>query len=65
VFNTLTCHYWNSEPNSANVPGCKTPGLNTKGFGTEKIEGEIRLIFPDAVWPVWILTHAVEKSYEK
>jgi len=49
VFNTLTCHYCGyTEPIPTVCPVCKTPNLNTKGFGTEKIEDEIRHIFPEA-----------------
>lgn len=67
VFNTLTCHYCGySEPIPQICPACKTPGLNTKGFGTEKIEDEIRLIFPDALVSRMDLdTTRSKKAYEK
>ena len=50
AFNTLTCHYCGyTEPIPPVCPACGTAGsLTTKGFGTEKIEDEIKLIFPDA-----------------
>ncbi len=47
--NSLVCHYCGY---SANHPGkCTTCGsreLTNKGFGTEKVEEDIQLIFPDA-----------------
>jgi primosomal protein N' (replication factor Y) (superfamily II helicase) len=67
-FNTLTCHYCGyTEPIPNICPACKTPGtLSTKGFGTEKIEDEIRLIFPQArVSRMDLDTTRSKKSYEK
>jgi len=67
VFNTLSCHYCGYTeviPNAC--PICKTPGLHTKGFGTEKIEDEIKLIFPEAIVSRMDLdTTRNKKSYEK
>lgn len=67
VFNTLTCHYCGyTEPIPNLCPVCKTPNLNTKGFGTEKIEDEIREIFPEArVSRMDLDTTRSKKSYEK
>lgn len=67
VFNTLTCHYCGyTEPIPTICPVCKTPNLNTKGFGTEKIEDEMRHIFPDArVSRMDLDTTRSKKSYEK
>ena len=67
VFNTLTCHYCGySEPIPQICPACKTPGLNSKGFGTEKIEDEIKLIFPEArVSRMDFDTTRSKKSFEK
>jgi len=67
VFNTLTCHYCGyTEPIPTICPVCKTPNLNTKGFGTEKIEDEIREIFPDArVSRMDLDTTRSKKSYDK
>lgn len=68
VFNTLTCHYCGyTEPIPNICPACGTPGtLSTKGFGTEKIEDEIRIIFPDAkVSRMDLDTTRSKKSYEK
>jgi primosomal protein N' (replication factor Y) len=67
VFNTLTCHYCGyTEPIPAICPVCKTPNLSTKGFGTEKIEDEIKQIFPEArVSRMDLDTTRSKKSYEK
>lgn len=67
VFNTLTCHYCGyTEPIPTICPVCKTPNLSTKGFGTEKIEDEIRDIFPDArVSRMDLDTTRSKKSYDK
>lgn len=67
VFNTLTCHYCGyTESIPTLCPKCKTPNLNTKGFGTEKIEDEIKEIFPEArVSRMDLDTTRSKKSYEK
>ncbi len=68
VYNTLTCHYCGyTEPIPNICPACKMPGtLSTKGFGTEKIEDEIKLIFPDArVSRMDLDTTRSKKSYDK
>jgi len=68
IFNTLTCHYCGyTEPIPNICPKCGTPGsLYTKGFGTEKIEDEIKLIFPDArVSRMDLDTTRSKKSYDK
>jgi primosomal protein N' (replication factor Y) len=68
AFNTLTCHYCGyTEAIPTVCPACKLPGtLYTKGFGTEKIEDEIKLIFPDArVSRMDLDTTRSKKSYEK
>jgi primosomal protein N' (replication factor Y) len=45
----LVCHYCGF---SASIPpkcgNCQYPGLTTRGFGTEKIEDEIKIVFPSA-----------------
>ena len=67
VFNTLNCHYCGyTEPIPNLCPACKTPGLSTKGFGTEKIEDEIKEIFPEAkVSRMDLDTTRSKKGYEK
>jgi len=68
VFNTLTCHYCGyTEPIPTICPACGTPGsLTTKGFGTEKIEDEIKSIYPEArVSRMDLDTTRSKKSYEK
>jgi primosomal protein N' (replication factor Y) len=47
--NSLVCHYCGhsiSHPGSCS--SCKSKELTNKGFGTEKVEEDLRLIFPDA-----------------
>jgi primosomal protein N' (replication factor Y) len=45
----MVCHYCG---NSTAVPSkcgnCGSPGLATRGFGTEKVEDEIKIVFPAA-----------------
>ncbi len=68
AFNTLTCHYCGYTESIPEVcPACKTAGsLTTKGFGTEKIEDEIKLVFPEArVSRMDLDTTRSKKSYEK
>ena len=68
VFNTLTCHYCGyTEAIPTICPACGTPGtLSTKGFGTEKIEDEIKLIFPEArISRMDLDTTRSKKSYER
>jgi len=47
--NRMVCHYCGF---SASIPAqcgnCHSPGLATRGFGTEKIEDEIKIVFPSA-----------------
>jgi len=44
----LRCHYcgYNSAM-QLKCMACGTPGLDTKGFGTEQIETEVKVLFPD------------------
>ncbi|MBN2664898.1 MAG: primosomal protein N' [Bacteroidales bacterium] len=47
--NRLVCHYCGySSPIPAKCGNCGSPGLQTRGFGTEKIEDEIKIVFPSA-----------------
>lgn len=47
--NRLVCHYCGFTENLPhNCGNCRSSGLVTKGFGTEKIEDEIRIVFPAA-----------------
>lgn len=47
--NRLTCHYCGfSTPIPASCPSCGSTELRQRGFGTEKIEDEIHLHFPEA-----------------
>jgi primosomal protein N' (replication factor Y) len=45
--NHLICHYCgNTATTPSNCQACGSPQLSTKGFGTEKIEEEIKILFP-------------------
>ena len=45
----MVCHYCGKSVRvPSECPECSSPGLTTRGFGTEKIEEEIKLIFPSA-----------------
>lgn len=45
----LRCHYCNYHlPMPSLCPACGSNALHLKGFGTEKIEDEIKIYFPDA-----------------
>ncbi|TAJ13297.1 primosomal protein N' [Marinilabiliaceae bacterium JC017] len=65
--NQLVCHYCNySLSLPERCPACGTPGLETKGFGTEKIEEEIKQIFPEQkVARMDLDTTRSKKAYEK
>ncbi|WP_372753357.1 primosomal protein N' [Mariniflexile sp.] len=44
----LRCHYCGfSEVMRKTCSACGSPELDNKGFGTEQIEGEVKLLFPD------------------
>ncbi|MBN2165524.1 MAG: primosomal protein N' [Marinilabiliaceae bacterium] len=65
--NHLTCHYCGysmSLPNTCIA--CGAPALETRGFGTEKIEEEIKLFFPEAkIGRMDIDTARTKKAHEK
>lgn len=47
--NRLVCHYCGYSTHlPGSCPGCSQPALKTKGFGTEKVEDEINIFFPEA-----------------
>lgn len=47
-FNNLQCHYCGYTTNlPAQCPQCGSNDMQTKGFGTEKIEDEIKILFPN------------------
>ncbi|HQF10782.1 MAG TPA: primosomal protein N' [Paludibacteraceae bacterium] len=65
--NALTCHYCGyTESYPASCPVCGTPAaFSTHGFGTEKIEDEIKKIFPEArISRMDLDTTRSRKSYE-
>ncbi len=46
--NLLTCHYCGfTFPMVQLCPACGNPTIDTRGFGTEKIEDEVKQLFPD------------------
>lgn len=46
--NLLHCHYCGHSENTVNVcPGCGLPHMESKGFGTERVEEELELIMPE------------------
>ncbi len=47
--NSLVCHYCGfSTGHPGSCKSCGSKELNNKGFGTEKVEEDLRVIFPDA-----------------
>jgi primosomal protein N' (replication factor Y) len=47
--NELLCHYCGTAQKlPATCPECHSPNIQTKGFGTEKAEDELQLLFPQA-----------------
>ncbi len=45
----MVCHYCGFSTSIPSQCGnCHSPGLSARGFGTEKIEDEIRIVFPSA-----------------
>lgn len=47
--NRLVCHYCGYNTDLPSKCGsCSSPGLSTRGYGTEKIEDEIKIVFPGA-----------------
>ena len=45
----LLCHYCgHTQSLPSHCPGCKSERLRTKGYGTEKIEEELGILFPEA-----------------
>ncbi len=47
--NQLVCHYCGfSYTNLKSCPECKETDVRTRGFGTEKVEEDLKLLFPEA-----------------
>jgi primosomal protein N' (replication factor Y) len=65
--NQLVCHYCGHTVTTPQTcQACGSPGLSTKGFGTEKIEEEIKLLFPDIrVGRMDYDTTRTKKSYQQ
>ncbi|MDX1684891.1 MAG: primosomal protein N' [Saprospiraceae bacterium] len=48
VFKNIRCHYCgHREPLPQLCPQCGSPHVDYKGFGTERIEDELKIIFPE------------------
>ncbi len=65
--NRLNCHYCGfSIPNPPSCSSCGDTGIRTRGFGTEKVEDEIAILFPDArIARMDLDTTRTRKSYER
>ena len=65
--NQLICHYCGYTINNPHAcEACGSTALQTKGFGTEKIEDEIALFFPDAtVSRMDLDSTRTRKAYER
>jgi primosomal protein N' (replication factor Y) len=65
--NVLTCHYCGyTYPVPRSCPACGGLELQHKGFGTERIEDDIKLIFPEArVARMDLDTTRTRSAYEK
>jgi primosomal protein N' (replication factor Y) len=65
--NELVCHYCGYIiPLPEKCPACGNPALESRGFGTEKIEEEIAQVFPEAtVGRLDMDTARSRKNYEK
>ncbi|WP_423130536.1 replication restart helicase PriA [Gaoshiqia sp. Z1-71] len=63
----LICHYCgHTEPLPANCGECHSEDIRTRGFGTEKIEEELALIFPDArIARMDMDTTRAKRAYER
>ncbi|MDR0659023.1 MAG: primosomal protein N' [Mediterranea sp.] len=65
--NQLTCHYCGyTIPPPRSCPACEGAEMINRGFGTEKIEEDIRLIFPEArIARMDLDTTRTRTAYEK
>lgn len=65
--NQLVCHYCGyAIQNLSSCLACGSPRLSTKGFGTEKIEDELSIFFPEAkIGRMDLDTTRTRNSYER
>ena len=65
--NSLICHYCGYAMNKPyNCPSCKSSDILTKGFGTEKVEEDLRILYPEAVIErIDLDTTRSKKAFEK
>lgn len=63
----LTCHYCGYTQEIVRVcPACGNPAMETRGFGTERIEDEVKELFPDvAVERMDMDTTRTKKAYQE
>ncbi len=63
----VICHYCgHTESLPGNCPECHSDDIRTRGFGTEKIEEELNLLFPEAkVARMDLDTTRAKKGYER
>ena len=64
--NHMVCHYCGyTTPTFTTCPACGNPSLELRGFGTQKVEEEIQLLFPEArVARMDLDTTRSKKGYE-
>ncbi len=67
AFHSLTCHYCGYTENiPAKCPQCGSDQIDSRGFGTERIQDEIQELFPDArIGRLDLDTARTRNSYEK
>ena len=65
--NTLLCHYCGySQNNPSLCPSCGSKDVTSKGFGTEKVEEDLSLLFPEAkIERIDLDTTRSKKGFEK
>ena len=65
--NTLLCHYCGySQNNPSQCPSCGSKDVTSKGFGTERVEEDLSLLFPEAkIERIDLDTTRSKKGFEK
>ncbi|PKP22314.1 MAG: primosomal protein N' [Bacteroidetes bacterium HGW-Bacteroidetes-21] len=66
-FNKLSCHYCGYEAKMPTTcPNCGSSDIQTRGFGTEKIEDDFKLLLPDvSIYRMDLDTARTRKAAEK
>ena len=67
AFNKLTCHYCgHTQQLPEKCPQCQRDRIDTKGFGTEQVEHEVAVLFPEArIARMDLDTTRTKRSFEK